>query len=77
MLEKNSGTGDFRCKTNIANMDARIFHLQDGYEVELSWQDTAANALVFTYTVQQGHETSALEVASADALDGTIRLDAT
>lgn len=48
-----------------------------GYAVELSGQDTATNALVFTYTVQDGHETAALEVESAYALDGTVRLNAT
>lgn len=45
--------------------------------MEISGQDTDANALVFTYTVLDGHETDALEVESASALDGTVRLDAT
>ena len=48
-----------------------------GYAVELSGQDADANALVFTYTVQEGHETAALEVESASALDGAVRIDAT
>lgn len=48
-----------------------------GYAVGLSGQDADANALVFTYTVQEGHETAALEVESASALRGTVRLDAT
>lgn len=50
---------------------------QAGYPVELSGQDIAANALVFTYNVQEGHEAHALEVASAHALNGTMRLNAT
>lgn len=45
--------------------------------MELSRQDTDANALVFTYSVQEGHETSALEVESPYALNGTVRLNAT
>lgn len=48
-----------------------------GYAVEVTGQDAATNALVFTYTVLEGHETVALEVESADALVGTVRLDAT
>ncbi|CAM9804617.1 unnamed protein product, partial [Scytosiphon promiscuus] len=48
-----------------------------GYPVELSGQDVAMNALVFTYTVQEGHQAYALEVASAHALNGTVRLNAT
>lgn len=48
-----------------------------GYEVELSGQDSAANALVFAYTVQDGQGTAALEVTSAFALNGTVRLNAT
>lgn len=51
--------------------------LHAGYAVELSRQDTDANALVFTYTVQEGHETGALEVESPYALNGTVRLNAT
>ncbi|CAM9741623.1 unnamed protein product, partial [Laminaria digitata] len=39
--------------------------------------DSALNALVFGYTVQDGHETAALEVTSAFALNGTVRLNAT
>lgn len=45
--------------------------------MNISGQDAADNALVFTYTVLEGHETAALEVESASALDGTVRLNAT
>lgn len=45
--------------------------------MEISRLDATENALVFTYEVQQGHETTALEVASASALNGTVRLNAT
>lgn len=45
--------------------------------MELSRLDATENALVFTYAVQEGHETAALEVASAYALNGTVRLNAT
>lgn len=54
-----------------------ISYCSAGYAVELSGQDDDANALVFTYTVQEGHETLALEVASPYALNGTVRLNAT
>ncbi|CAM9210897.1 unnamed protein product [Ectocarpus sp. 13 AM-2016] len=50
---------------------------EGGYPVELSRLDATENALVFTYAVQEGHETAALEVESAYALNGTVRLNAT
>lgn len=61
--------------TNLCFADKMFVYA--GYEVELSGQDSAANALVFAYTVQDGHETAALEVTSSFALNGTVRLNAT
>ena len=55
----------------------RTTFIEAGYAVELSGHDSSANALVFAYTVQDGHETAALEVTSASALNGTVRLNAT
>lgn len=51
--------------------------LPAGYAVKVSGQDNAADALVFPYTVQEGHEAAALEVSSTSALNGTVRLNAT
>lgn len=48
-----------------------------GYDVELSGQDTLVNALVFAYTVQEGHQAASLDITSMSALNGTVRLNAT
>lgn len=44
--------------------------------MEFTRLDDAANALVFSYVVGEGHGTASLEVASTSALNGTVRLNA-
>lgn len=62
---------------DVKNWNESRFLWCAGYEVEMSGQDTAYNALVFDYVVQDGHQTDSLDVFSPSALNCTVRLNAT